>query len=80
MADDALPLIQRTLRRPLRHNLRRPLTTLRPKGDSLMMRSLSAVAVYVLAFACVSVAAQVNPLKQGTPDVTGYRAVVMAEG
>jgi uncharacterized damage-inducible protein DinB len=44
-----------------------------------MMRSLSAVAVCVLALAPVRVAAQVNPYKEGTPGVTGYRAEVMAE-
>jgi len=44
-----------------------------------MMRSLSALAVYMLAFASIRVAAQVNPYKEGTPGVTGYRAEVMAE-
>jgi uncharacterized damage-inducible protein DinB len=44
-----------------------------------MMRSLSAVAVCVLALASLRVAAQVNPYKEGTPGVTGYRAEVMAE-
>lgn len=43
------------------------------------MRSLSAVAAFVLAFASMRVAAQVNPYKEGTPGVTGYRAEVMAE-
>jgi uncharacterized damage-inducible protein DinB len=44
-----------------------------------MMRSLSAVAVCVLALASLRVAAQVNPYKEGTPGVSGYRAEVMAE-
>jgi uncharacterized damage-inducible protein DinB len=44
-----------------------------------MMRSLSAAAVCVIAFASVHVAAQVNPYKEGTPGVTGYRAEIMAE-
>jgi len=43
------------------------------------MRSLSAAAVCVIAFASVHVAAQVNPYKEGTPGVTGYRAEIMAE-
>lgn len=44
-----------------------------------MMRNLSAVAVYMLALASMRLAAQVNPYKEGTPGVTGYRAEVMAE-
>lgn len=44
-----------------------------------MIRSVSAVAVYVLALASMRLAAQVNPYKEGTPGVTGYRAEVMAE-
>ena len=44
-----------------------------------MMRNLSAIAVYMLALASMRLAAQVNPYKEGTPGVTGYRAEVMAE-
>lgn len=44
-----------------------------------MQRILSAVALCSLAFVSARVAAQVNPYKEGTPGVTGYRAEVMAE-
>ena len=43
------------------------------------MRKLFVVAVCVLVFASMHAAAQVNPYKEGTPGVTGYRAEVMAE-
>lgn len=44
-----------------------------------MTRALSAFAVCVFAFLSMQVAAQVNPYKEGTPGVTGYRSEVMAE-
>jgi uncharacterized damage-inducible protein DinB len=44
-----------------------------------MQRILSAIALCSLAFVSARVAAQVNPYKEGTPGVTGYRAEVMAE-
>jgi uncharacterized damage-inducible protein DinB len=44
-----------------------------------MTRALSAVALFVLAFSALRAIAQVNPYKEGTPGVTGYRAEVMAE-
>ena len=44
-----------------------------------MTRALSAFAVFVFAFGSLQVAAQVNPYKEGTPGVTGYRSEVMAE-
>jgi uncharacterized damage-inducible protein DinB len=39
----------------------------------------SALCVFVLAAGAVRVAAQVNPYKDGTPGVTGYRSEVLAE-
>jgi uncharacterized damage-inducible protein DinB len=42
-----------------------------------MTRALSAFAVFVLG--SMQVAAQLNPYKEGTPGVTGYRSEVMAE-
>jgi uncharacterized damage-inducible protein DinB len=44
-----------------------------------MTRALSAFAVFVFALGSMRVAAQVNPYKEGTPGVTGYRSEVMAE-
>lgn len=44
-----------------------------------MWRILSAVVLCSLAFVSARVSAQVNPYKEGTPGVTGYRAEVMAE-
>src|SRR5437879_13531175 len=44
-----------------------------------MTRALSAFAVCVFALGSMQVAAQVNPYKEGTPGVTGYRSEVMAE-
>ena len=44
-----------------------------------MQRILSAIVLCSLAFVSARVAAQVNPYKEGTPGVTGYRAEVMAE-
>src|ERR1700686_910866 len=44
-----------------------------------MHRILSAVCFFVLIAGAVRVAAQVNPYKDGTPGVTGYRSEVLAE-
>ena len=44
-----------------------------------MRRALSAFAVLVFALGSMQLAAQVNPYKEGTPGVTGYRSEVMAE-
>ena len=44
-----------------------------------MKRLLSAFCLFVLAAGAVRVAAQVNPYKDGTPGVTGYRSEVLAE-
>lgn len=44
-----------------------------------MKRFLSAFCLFVLATATLRVAAQVNPYKDGTPGVTGYRSEVLAE-
>jgi uncharacterized damage-inducible protein DinB len=44
-----------------------------------MTRALSAFAVFVFALGSMQVAAQLNPYKEGTPGVTGYRSEVMAE-
>jgi uncharacterized damage-inducible protein DinB len=43
-----------------------------------MKRELSALLCFI-AFASMRLSAQVNPYKEGTPGVTGYRAEVMAE-
>jgi uncharacterized damage-inducible protein DinB len=40
---------------------------------------LSAFCVFLLGAGAVQVAAQVNPYKEGTPGVTGYRSEVLAE-
>lgn len=44
-----------------------------------MKRILSTLCLLVLAAAAVRVNAQVNPYKDGTPGVTGYRSEVLAE-
>jgi uncharacterized damage-inducible protein DinB len=44
-----------------------------------MKHALSAICLSMLAFGSIRAAAQVNPYKDGTPGVTGYRAEVMAE-
>jgi uncharacterized damage-inducible protein DinB len=44
-----------------------------------MTRALSAFAVFMFALGSMQAAAQVNPYKEGTPGVTGYRSEVMAE-
>jgi uncharacterized damage-inducible protein DinB len=44
-----------------------------------MNRILSTFCILVLAAGAVRVAAQVNPYKDGTPGVTGYRSEVLAE-
>ena len=44
-----------------------------------MKRLLSAFCLFVLATGAVRVTAQVNPYKDGTPGVTGYRSEVLAE-
>lgn len=44
-----------------------------------MKRILSALYVLLLAAGAIRVAAQVNPYKEGTPGVTGYRSEVLAE-
>jgi uncharacterized damage-inducible protein DinB len=44
-----------------------------------MKRILSAVFLLLMAGAAARVTAQVNPYKDGTPGLTGYRSEVMAE-
>jgi uncharacterized damage-inducible protein DinB len=44
-----------------------------------MKRLLSAFYLFVLTTGAVRVAAQINPYKDGTPGVTGYRSEVLAE-
>lgn len=44
-----------------------------------MKRILASVCLLVLTAGAVHVAAQVNPYKEGTPGVTGYRSEVLAE-
>jgi len=44
-----------------------------------MKYALSAVCLFALGFGTLRTAAQVNPYKEGTPGVTGYRSEVMAE-
>jgi uncharacterized damage-inducible protein DinB len=44
-----------------------------------MKRAFSTLFLFVLAAAAVRVTAQVNPYKDGTPGVTGYRSEVLAE-
>jgi uncharacterized damage-inducible protein DinB len=44
-----------------------------------MKRALSSLLLFVLACSALRAAAQLNPYKDGTPGVTGYRSEVMAE-
>lgn len=44
-----------------------------------MKRILSALCLFVFAAGIGRIAAQVNPYKDGTPGVTGYRSEVLAE-
>lgn len=44
-----------------------------------MHRILAALCLALLALGAVPVEAQVNPYKEGTPGVTGYRSEIMAE-
>ena len=44
-----------------------------------MKRILLALCLFVLAIGTLRLAAQVNPYKEGTPGVTGYRSEVLAE-
>jgi uncharacterized damage-inducible protein DinB len=45
----------------------------------MMKRAFSTLSVILLGIAAIRVAAQVNPYKEGTPGVTGFRSEVMAE-
>jgi len=44
-----------------------------------MSRIFAAICLFALASAAVRVQAQVNPYKEGTPGVTGYRSEVLSE-
>jgi uncharacterized damage-inducible protein DinB len=44
-----------------------------------MKRIVSALCLFGLAIVAIRVSAQVNPYKDGTPGVTGYRSEVLAE-
>jgi len=44
-----------------------------------MKRALSAVSLILFTVGMLPAAGQVNPYKQGTPGVIGYRSEVMAE-
>jgi len=44
-----------------------------------MKHILSALCLFVLAIGTLRVTAQVNPYKEGTPGITGYRSEVLAE-
>jgi uncharacterized damage-inducible protein DinB len=44
-----------------------------------MKRIVSALCLFVLAIGTLRLAAQVNPYKEGTPGVSGYRSEVLAE-
>ena len=44
-----------------------------------MKRAFSTLSVILLGIGVIRVAAQVNPYKEGTPGVTGFRSEVMAE-
>jgi uncharacterized damage-inducible protein DinB len=44
-----------------------------------MKRILSAFCFFLLTAGAARVAAQINPYKEGTPGVTGYRSEVLAE-
>jgi uncharacterized damage-inducible protein DinB len=43
------------------------------------MRRISTLCLFLLTVSVVHTAAQVNPYKDGTPGVTGYRSEVLAE-
>jgi uncharacterized damage-inducible protein DinB len=45
----------------------------------MMKRAFSTLTVILLGIAAIRAAAQVNPYKEGTPGVTGFRSEVMAE-
>src|SRR6202167_5859176 len=44
-----------------------------------MLRILSVLCLVVMTTGAVRVSAQVNPYRDGTPGVTGYRSEVLAE-
>ena len=44
-----------------------------------MKRIVSALCLFVLAIGALRLTAQVNPYKEGTPGVAGYRSEVLAE-
>src|ERR1700739_1900142 len=44
-----------------------------------MERIISVLCLFVLAIGTLRLTAQVNPYKEGTPGVTGYRSEVLAE-
>jgi hypothetical protein len=44
-----------------------------------MKRALSAVSLILFTVGMLPAAGQVNPYKEGTPGVTGYRSEIMAE-
>ena len=44
-----------------------------------MKRAFPTFFLFVLTLAAVRLSAQVNPYKDGTPGVTGYRSEVIAE-
>ena len=44
-----------------------------------MKRILAAVSLFILTAGATRLPAQVNPYKEGTPGVTGYRSEVLAE-
>src|SRR5260370_34242939 len=44
-----------------------------------MQRAFSTLLLFVLSIAAGRVSAQVNPYKDGTPGVTGYRSEVLSE-
>jgi uncharacterized damage-inducible protein DinB len=47
--------------------------------DGFMKHTFAAICLLVLTGAVVRVPAQVNPYKEGTPGVTGYRSEVLSE-
>lgn len=44
-----------------------------------MKRIVSTVCLFILSIGAVPLTAQVNPYKDGTPGVTGYRSEILAE-
>jgi hypothetical protein len=54
-------------------------TDLREKARHHMKRISAKICLLLVAAAAIRVAAQVNPYKDGTPGVTGYRSEVLAE-